>query len=237
MQALAEENNLSETAYLVPRSAPGHYDLRWFTPTTEIEFCGHATIASAHALAAEHKAQPDDDGAYVFHTRIGALRVTRPEDNYVLRAPAAKATSMPVTAAMRAAFRGATITAAFHAGANLYLVFGSAANVRTLTPDFTAIIALSDHGVGITAPGFSDYDCVSRFFVPAEGINEDPVTGSAHAAIGPYWARRLGKENILAYQASARGGALHLTITGDYIDIAGPAVTVMQSEIRLPAAI
>jgi len=197
MQALAEENNLSETAYLVPRSAPGHYDLRWFTPTTEIEFCGHATIASAHALAAEHRAQTDDDRAYVFHTRIGAL----------------------------------------HAGANLYLVFGSAADVQTLTPDFTAIIALSDHGVGITAPGFSDYDCVSRFFVPAEGINEDPVTGSAHAAIGPYWAHKLGKENILAYQASARGGALHLTITGDYVDIAGPAVTVMQSEIRLPAAI
>ena len=236
MQTLAQENNLSETAYLVPRSRSGHYDLRWFTPTTEIEFCGHATIASAHALMAEHKAKTDEDGAYIFHAQIGQLRVTKSGLDYVLRAPVARAKPATITAAIRAAFP-LPLKGAFNAGPNLYIVFERAQDVRALSPDFSAIVPLSAHGVGITARGDEGYDCVSRFFVPAEGINEDPVTGSAHAAIGPYWAKVLGKENVLAYQASARGGTLRLTVQGDFIDIAGPAVTVMQSQIRLPRSI
>ena len=233
MQAIAQENNLSETAYLVPRDTVGHFDLRWFTPTTEIDFCGHATLASAHALMAEHKSKPDGNGTYVFHTRIGQLKVTKSGPDYILRAPAAHAVPASITDAIQAAFC-APLTAAFHAGPNLYIVFKTAQDVRSLNPDFSAIIPLSSHGVGITAPGDEIYDCVSRFFVPAEGINEDPVTGSAHAAIGPYWAKVLGKKDLLAYQASARGGALKLTMSEDVVDIAGPAITVMQTEISLP---
>lgn len=232
MQALAGENNLSETACLTPADKAGHYNLRWFTPIAEIEFCGHATIASAHALMAEHNAPLTADGDLVFHTQIGELRVRRAGQNYVLKAPIAPAVPTPITPAMRKAFPAA-LTEAFMAGPNLYVVFDTAKDVETLKPDFSAIIPLSTHGVGITAKAGGKYDCISRFFVPAEGIDEDPVTGSAHAAIGPYWAARLGKGSLLAYQASQRGGALHLTLGADYIEIAGPAVTVMKSELYL----
>lgn len=232
MQALAQENNLSETAYLCPQGRAGHYHLRWFTPSTEIDFCGHATIASAHMLMSELAAPLTDSQNRVFHTKIGLLSVRREDGLYVLSAPVAKAQPTPITPAMQAAFP-VPIQSAFWAGPNLYLVLDSAEDVRALAPDFSAIIPLSNHGVGITAQSMGPQDCVSRFFVPAEGINEDPVTGSAHAAIGPYWATRLGKTKLTAYQASARGGVLHLQIRGDVIDIAGPAVTVMKSEVYL----
>lgn len=232
MQSLAAENNLSETAFLTPRETPGHYNLRWFTPATEIEFCGHATLASAHALFEDFKAQAQDS-RFHFHTQIGALSVSRDGADYVLRAPVSHAVTVPVTPAIRAAFPVA-IEAAFTAGDNLYVVFETAADIETLTPDFAAVARLSNHGVGVTSAGDrAPHDCVSRFFVPAQGIDEDPVTGSAHAAIGPYWAQRLGKRNLTAYQASKRGGTLRLSIGDDSIDIAGPAVTVMKSEIYL----
>lgn len=226
MQKIAMENNLSETAYVVAREPAAHYDLRWFTPTLEIEFCGHATIATAHMLYAEYGEEPP----FHFHTQIGELIVNHREDLYHMDAPISPATPTEITDNMRAAFP-VNISEAFKASDNLYLVFEDEEDVRRIRPDFSLIRPLSDHGVGITAAGKHQYDCVSRFFVPAQGIDEDPVTGSAHAAIGPYWAKRLGKNKLTAYQASDRGGVLHLDIGKDRLIISGKAVTYLKGDI------
>ena len=224
MQTIAAENNLSETAYVVPSG--DHFKLRWFTPTVEIDFCGHATVATAHVLAAEYGLTPP----FVFETKIGRLSVDVSGGKYVLDAPVSKSVPIEITEAMQAAFP-VGLEAAFKAGNNLYLVFEKEADVREIKPDMSKIIPLSNHGVGITAQGSGAFDCVSRFFVPAEGIDEDPVTGSAHAAIGPYWAARLGKTKLKAYQASARGGILWLDIGEGRLNISGHAVTYMKAEI------
>ena len=224
MQTIALENNLSETAYVVPSG--NHFKLRWFTPTVEIDFCGHATVATAHVLATEYGLTPP----FVFETKIGRLAVDIIDGRYVLDAPISKAVPAEITAAMREAFT-VSLEAAFTAGHNLYLVFEHDSDVREITPDMSKIIPLSNHGVGITARGEGPYDCVSRFFVPAEGIDEDPVTGSAHAAIGPYWAARLGKAQLTAYQASSRGGVLWLDIGEERLTISGHAVTYMKADI------
>ena len=222
MQTIAGENNLSETAYVVPSG--DHFKLRWFTPTVEIDFCGHATVATAHVLATEYGLTPP----FVFDTKIGRLSVAIIDGRYVLDAPISKAVPTEITQGMREAFP-VPLEAAFTAGNNLYLVFENEADVRNIKPDMSKIIPLSNHGVGITAKGSGEFDCVSRFFVPAEGIDEDPVTGSAHAAIGPYWATRLGMTELKAYQASDRGGILWLNIGEDRLTISGHAVTYMKA--------
>lgn len=224
MQTIAAENNLSETAYVVPSG--DHFKLRWFTPTVEIDFCGHATVATAHVLATEYKLT----APFVFETKIGRLSVDIEGGRYVLNAPISKAIPTDITEAMRAAFP-VEVEGAFTAGNNLYLVFENEDDVREIEPDMSKIIPLSNHGVGITAKGEGEFDCISRFFVPAEGIDEDPVTGSAHAAIGPYWAARLGRAKLTAYQASARGGILWLDIGEGRLNISGHAVTYMKAEI------
>ena len=224
MQSIALENNLSETAYVVPIG--DHFKLRWFTPTVEIDFCGHATVATAHVLATEYDLPPP----FVFETKIGQLSVDIQGGKYVLDAPIARAAWVDLTEAMRAAFP-VDIDTAFTAGNNLYVVFKNESDIANIQPDMSKIIPLSNHGVGITSQGSGDFDCVSRFFVPAEGIDEDPVTGSAHAAIGPYWAARLGKTKLTAYQASARGGVLWLDIGEERLTISGHAVTYMKGEI------
>lgn len=237
MQSIAGENNLSETAFVTPKQGqPGHYNLRWFTPTVEIDFCGHATLASAHVLAAHLNAPRAEDRLYHFDAMIGALSVGVDGGVYKLNAPITSAIETPITPAIRRAFPVA-LQAAFKAGPNLYVVFDCADDITALAPDFAAIIPLSRHGVGITARNTDadkDYDCISRFFVPAEGIDEDPVTGSAHAAIGPYWARRLGRDHIRAYQASARGGYLDIELQSDGVVISGPAVTFSIGQIFVP---
>ena len=225
MQSIAAENNLSETAYVVAREKTGHYDLRWFTPTLEIKFCGHATIATAHVLAGELGHKPP----FTFHTQVGELVVAVNEGLYQMDAPIFPARPVDLTAEMLAAFPSAR--AAFHGSDNLFLVFDSASDIREMDPDMAKIIPLSDHGVGVTAPGDNGYDCVSRFFVPAQGIDEDPVTGSAHAAIGPYWAKRIGKTAIKAYQASERGGELNLNIGETRLTISGHAITYMEGRL------
>lgn len=227
MQAIGAENNLAETAFCVPR-ADGDYDLRWFTPTVEIDFCGHATIATAHVL----KAELGLSDPFIFHAKIGRLTVQMDGGDYVLDAPIAKAKPTPITEAMRLAFP-MPLRDAFWAGPNLYVVAENASDIVNFKPDFGAIIPLSDHGVGLTAAGGGAYDFTSRFFVPAEGIDEDSVTGSAHAALGAFWAERLGKTQMLARQASPRGGDLRLTLKGDRIDIAGPAVTYLRGTISI----
>lgn len=228
MQQIAAENNLSETAYVVPRKTSHHYDLRWFTPALEIDFCGHATVATAHTLFAEYGLTPP----FHFHTQVGELIVTVDNGLYTLDAPSFAARETEITPAIKAAFPIA-LHSAFWASDNLYVVFKREEDVRNITPDMSLIRPLSEHGVGITAQGSDAYDCVSRFFVPAQGIDEDPVTGSAHAAIGPYWAKRIGKNELIAFQASARGGVLHLSIKKDRLTISGKAVTYMEGELRL----
>lgn len=227
MQNIAMENNLSETAFVVPRE-DGSYDLRWFTPTLEIEFCGHATVATAHVLATEYNCVPP----FRFHTQVGELRVGVSEKGYDLDAPVFAARAVDISSAMRAAFP-VELTGAFEASDNLFVVFAHEADIAAFEPDMSLIIPLSDHGVGITAQGTGDYDCVSRFFVPAQGIDEDPVTGSAHAAIAPYWAKVLGKNKLIAYQASARGGELFIDVGEERLTISGHAVTYLRGEIKV----
>ncbi|MGJ8562755.1 MAG: PhzF family phenazine biosynthesis protein [Alphaproteobacteria bacterium] len=228
MQNIAMENNLAETAYVVPRKSEGHFDLRWFTPTLEIDFCGHATIATAHALREEYGLTPP----FHFHTKVGDLIVSMTDGLYNLDAPAFPARETELTAAIKAAFP-VPLESAFWASDNLYVVFKNEDDIRTITPDMSLIRPLSDHGVGITAAGSGAFDCVSRFFVPAQGIDEDPVTGSAHAAIGPYWSGRLGKTELTAFQASKRSGILRLSIKKQRLTLSGGAVTYMEGKLRL----
>ena len=236
MQSLAAENNLSETAFVVARP-DGDYDLRWFTPTHEVDFCGHATIATAHVMLAElNKPSPIN-----FQTKIGRLQVLLNSNGYEMCAPAFSMNEIELTDTILAAFDNLP-TAAWHSRKNIFLMFPSADEVAKFKPDFSAIKTLSSHkgiddGFVIMAAGdgkLEKYDFISRYFVPAFGIDEDPVTGSNHVSLGPFWADRLGKMEMLAYQASARGGELKLRLEQDNVFITGQALTYMRGEFYLP---
>lgn len=232
MQALATENNLSETAFVVPRS-DGSYDLRWFTPVAEVDFCGHATIATAHIMLSELK-KPSPIN---FQTKIGRLQVSLDNGGYEMCAPCFPMDEIELTEQLLETFNRLPI-AAWQSRKNVFMMFPSADAVSNFKPDFSAIKALSaqkgvDDGVIIMAAGdgkFAKYDFVSRYFVPAFGIDEDPVTGSNHASLAPFWAERLGKTEMLAYQASVRGGALKLRLEKNKVYITGQAVTYMRGE-------
>lgn len=224
MQNIAAENNLAETAFVVPNG--DHYLLRWFTPELEIDFCGHATVATAHILRTEYEIAPP----FAFEAQVGRLNVGFDDGRYLLDAPITPSKPTPVTEDMQAVF-DAKIEDAFWGGKNLCLVFATTDDIVTAKPDMKALIALAEYGVSISAPSEGDYDFVSRYFAPAAGIDEDPVTGSAHAAIGPYWAARLGKTELKAYQASKRGGVLWLDVGKERLTISGHAVTYMKAEI------
>lgn len=226
MQKIALENNLSETAFVVPNG--DKYDLRWFTPTMEIDFCGHATVATAHILATEYNQTPP----FIFETKIGRLSVDIKDGLYALDAPITPLEETAVTEAMVSCF-WAYIERAYWAGENLMLIFKNEADLRQVSPTMSDIRQLSHVGVILTAASSLGFDCVSRYFAPMAGVNEDPVTGSAHAAIGPYWAERLGKPKLKAYQASERGGVLWLEVGDSRVTISGQAVTFMQAEMRL----
>ena len=204
LQALAMENNLAETAFMVP--ADGGFALRWFTPAVEVDLCGHATLASAHVLF-EHLDFPGDEIS--FATRSGELRVRRSGQGLTLDFPAIELVEVPVLDAVCAAL-GASATAAAQAADNpgqVLYAFDSEAQVAALAPDFRALQAASDIAVIATAPGAA-HDFVSRFFGPQVGVDEDPVTGSAHCSLVPYWVGVLGKSRLRARQISARGGEL-----------------------------
>ncbi|MBL4871530.1 MAG: PhzF family phenazine biosynthesis protein [Robiginitomaculum sp.] len=238
MQNIAQENNLAETAFIVQR-ADGDYDLRWFTPNAEIEFCGHATIASAHVLIAELGHSP----MVVFHTQIGKLDVTHTKLGYTLKAPLYQSSSIPIDKVINKVF-GKNIVGVYHARNNIYVELVSAQAVKDFTPDMGAIAdylaSLSKDmfmGVSIMAEGngdFRQYDFISRHFAPLHGVPEDPVTGSAHSALAPFWAKRLnGKTELLAYQCSKRGGELVLSVGTDAVYITGQAITYLRGEIFL----
>lgn len=230
MQSIALENNLSETAFVVPRDDREHYDLRWFTPTHEIDFCGHATIATAHTLMCEYGRR----APFHFHTKIGELVVSESQGWYHMEAPVTKLAPTMITHDMRTAFPGAIIKDAFFGGDNLYLVLEKPEQVRNAMADMNSIRPLSDEGVVITARCGEDYDFISRYFAPLFGIDEDPVTGSTHAALGPYWSQQLGRSDLYAYQASKRGGELRLAMGETRLIISGQAITFLQADIRLP---
>lgn len=233
MQQVAQEMNLSETAFLVPR-ADG-FDLRWFTPAVEVDLCGHATLASAHVLWSEGHLSPDQEAR--FHTKSGLLTAKRQGDWIELDFPAKQVTEAPPPDLLFAALG---ITQAKYVGTQAkntsatrvnYLVeVESEAILRQIQPDFTQLKKIAIDGVIVTSPA-NGYDFMSRYFAPAAGIDEDPVTGSAHCALAPYWRGRLGKSEFVAYQASARGGILKLCCEGERVLISGQAVTVMRGEL------
>lgn len=222
MQSMAAENNLSETAFLVPQT--DGYALRWFTPVAEVDLCGHATLAAAHVLFNEyHYDQP----MVRFYTRSGLLTVEKLGDSLSMNFPACQSTAVRVIPTALLSGLGVEPVAVL-AGDDYMVILDNEATLRNLTPKFDVWLALDLRGVIVTAPG-QDCDFVSRFFAPKLGVNEDPVTGSAHCQLTPYWGERVGKCSLQAKQVSQRGGSLGCQWQGDRIILSGSAITVMQS--------
>ncbi len=241
LQAIAQENNLAETAFIVPCADPetAEFDLRWFTPGVEVALCGHATLAAGHLVLSS---VPAMDEVRFSTTKAGVLTVARADDGYAMALPNWPAAD-PITGTAKdaiAAALGAAPTQAWGRGSDYRVaVFATAAQVRALTPDFRAIIALfpgRDLQLIATAPGAGDAsgaDVVSRVFVPEAGVDEDSVTGSAHAVITAYWAARLGRDSFTAFQASSRGGHVGCRLSGNHVILSGSARTVIEGEFIL----
>lgn len=227
MQDVAREMNLSETAFL--RARPDGLDLRWFTPTTEVDLCGHATLASAHVLWAEGFV--DRGEKILFHTRSGTLSAELKDGSIELDFPREQDERTSAPEGLRDAI-GAPL---LYVGRNRfdYIVeVDSEETLRSLRPDFALLSRIPARGVIVTAASSaSGYDFVSRFFAPRLGIDEDPVTGSAHCCLGPFWRRRLGKDCFIAHQASSRGGVVRVRIDGGRVYLGGQAVTVLRGEL------
>jgi predicted PhzF superfamily epimerase YddE/YHI9 len=238
LQAIAAENNLSETAFVLPAAAgaekPDSFHLRWFTPALEIDLCGHATLASADVLF-RHGHEPSgtrvEGERILFHTReSGDLTVEREGDLLALDFPTRPARPVAPDPGLAAAL-GRT-PREIHLARDLLAVFGTEDEVRELAPDFERLSRLKYFAVCVTAPG-KDCDFVSRFFVPRGGIPEDPVTGSAHCTLVPYWSQRLEKKVLHALQVSARGGELFCEDRGERTRMAGRAVEYLEGRIRI----
>lgn len=225
MQAIALENNLSETAFYVPEG--DGYRLRWFTPKIEVDLCGHATLATGALIL--DKLEPGRD-AVSFETRSGTLGVQREGDLLVMDFPALPAKDAPEPAGLADALGKAPVR--FMRALKNMAVFENEADVRAIEPDFDYIAGMDGLGLIVTAPGDGS-DCASRYFAPHAGIDEDPVTGSAHCTIVPYWADALGKDDIHARQVSARGGDLYCRMAGDRVIIGGRARLVIEGTFRL----
>lgn len=233
MQKIAAENRHSETAFVVSR-ADGDFDLRWFTPTVEDDLCGHATLASAYVLTLrKHKVWP-----VRFHTCAGLLTVAQSQDGFEMDFPSRppQPCETPVELLPALGSKALGLKAALVMKSRDYLVvLDQAEQVRELTPDIAALakIDIGNGGAIVTAPGEGDVDYVCRLFAPAEGIDEDPATGSIHCTLAPYWAGRLGKDRLRAQQLSARGGFMQCTNAGDRVKIAGKACLYLQGTIEL----
>jgi PhzF family phenazine biosynthesis protein len=232
LQAIAAENNLSETAYYIPNGVRqnGRYHLRWFTPAVEVDLCGHATLAAASVIL-ELRTEIQSSQV-VFDSRSGELAVTREGDLYVLdfpsRYPQECADDLVLFEALGAR------PAEFLRTGDCFCVFETEDQIRSLKPDMSKLAAVDCRGVIVTAPG-KDCDFVSRFFAPRAGIPEDPVTGSAHTNLIPYWSRRLGKNKLFARQVSPRGGELWCEDRGARVGIGGHAVKYMEGQITVPS--
>ncbi len=229
MRDVAREMNLSETAFLLRRD-DGSFDLRWFTPAVEVDLCGHATLASAHVLWQEGHVSPGEQAR--FHTRSGLLTAGQLDGGWIeLDFPAERAEPCESPAALIEAL-GATPVFVGKNRWDYMIEVASEAEVLGLQPDFVVLRAIEARGALVTARSDAPaFDYVCRFFAPAAGVDEDPVTGSAQCLLGPYWQERLGKDELVGYQASARGGVLRVRPRGERVLIAGQAVTVLHAEL------
>lgn len=224
MQKIAMENNLAETVYFVKEGS--HYHIRWFTPTTEINLCGHATVAAAHVM---HSYLGITDTHLSFTSKSGSLSVRKQNDLYVLNFPID--TILPVDVpAMAIEALGVAPKEAYKGISDYLLVYENETQLLDLVPNWNKLALVDTRGICVTAPG-TTFDFVSRFFAPRFGINEDPVTGSAHTTLIPYWSKRLGKTKLLAKQVSSRGGVLYCTDLGNRTEIGGQAITYLKGTI------
>jgi PhzF family phenazine biosynthesis protein len=237
LQNIAIENNLSETAFLVP-IAPSDddggegpdFELRWFTPASEVVLCGHATLASGHFVLS---ADPERDRVRFRTRHSGVLEVARGEGGgYRMRLPAWRAEPRPLPDLVAALGLSGDLPTFWHPHRYGLVVVDHADQVRALDPDFRAMARHGDVLTIVTAPG-EDTDVISRAFAPGAGIDEDPVTGSAHSVLVPYWTQRLGRDRFTAYQASARGGYLDCAADGDHVILGGECVTVIEGTFLL----
>jgi PhzF family phenazine biosynthesis protein len=227
LQAMAAENNLSETAFLVGN--PQGFDLRWFTPVTEVALCGHATLASAYVL---FECRAWSEKAVTFQTRHSGLLSVAKNGRLLEMDFPARPPMEDIPPGDLADMLGATPAKVLRSPEDLLVIFESEQSVRELNPNLTALAGLDWRGVIVTAPG-NGVDFVSRFFAPAVGIPEDPVTGSAHCVLVPYWAKRLGKDDLHALQVSKRGGELYCRERGERISIAGQAALYLEGTISI----
>jgi len=227
LQAVAAENNLAETAFLVAEG--GDYRLRWFTPTTEVPLCGHATLASAAAVM--ERLEPERN-AVVFHSASGPLQVKRAGTGYVMDFPVRASEPVSPPPGLARALGAVPIEVCVNAF-NYMALLDSPQVLRELAPDMAGLARLDRGGVIVTAAGDAGYDFVSRYFAPAKGVPEDPVTGSAHCMLVPYWAKRLGKSVFRAFQASRRGGEILCRLVGDRIELEGTCVFYLEGEVEI----
>lgn len=227
LHALAAENNLAETAFLVADGSD--YQLRWFTPVVEVPLCGHGTLASAAVVMERLQCERRE---VTFHTASGPLIVRRMDASYVMDLPVRVTASVSPPPALSEALGVSPLEVLVDAG-NYTAVLADVRTVRELTPDFAAIARLDRAGVAITAAGDAPYDFVSRYFAPAKGVPEDPVTGGAHCALTPYWAKRLGKTELRAYQASRRGGEILCRLAGERIELEGSCAFYLEGVAKI----
>jgi PhzF family phenazine biosynthesis protein len=227
MQAIAAENNLAETAFLVPEG--GDYRLRWFTPMVEVPLCGHATLASAAVVM--ERLEPGRTSV-VFNSASGPLTVTRTNTGYVLNFPSRSSQPVEAPPGLTGALGAAPIEVLVNSF-NYMCLLENANTVRELAPDMAALARMDRPGVIVTAPGDGAYDFISRYFAPAKGIPEDPVTGAAHCMLAPYWAQRLGKTEFRAFQASRRGGEIICRLDGDRVELEGSCVFYLEGQIEI----
>jgi len=227
LQAIAAENNLAETAFLIPEG--GDYRLRWFTPTTEVPLCGHATLASAAVVM--ERLEPGRSSV-VFHSASGPLTVSRTNTGYVMDFPVRLSEPVSTPAGLAEAL-GIVPIEVFVNAFNYMAVLESPQVLRDLVPDMTALARMDRSGVIVTAPGDGIYDFVSRYFAPAKGIPEDPVTGAAHCMLAPYWAKRLGKTEFRAFPASRRGGENICRVVRNRVELEGACVFYLEGEVEI----
>jgi PhzF family phenazine biosynthesis protein len=227
LQAVAAENNLAETAFLVRDGSD--YRLRWFTPAVEVPLCGHATLASSAVVM--ERLEPGRQ-CVVFHTASGALTVERTDAGYAMDFPARFSSPVEAPEGL-AAILGATPVEVLADAFNYLVLLDDARAVRELSPDIAAIARLDRSGLIVTAAGDAPHDFTSRYFAPAKGIPEDPVTGGAHCALAPYWAARLGKADLVAWQASKRGGGIACRLAGDRVRLEGGCVFYLEGEVEI----
>ena len=226
MQAIAAENNLAETAFLVPEGRD--YRLRWFTPMVEVPLCGHATLASAAVVM--ERLEPGRTSV-VFNSASGPLTVTRTATGYVLNFPSRPSQPVEEPPGLAEALGAVPIEVLVNSF-NYMCLLATANAVRALAPNMAALARMDRPGVIVTAPGDGAYDFISRYFAPAKGIPEDPVTGAAHCMLAPYWAQRLGKTEFRAFQASRRGGEIICRLDGDRVELEGSCVFYLEGEIE-----